>query len=420
VALGQAQVTISLEGWPEGRVAPSSYRLEVVPRKTLPAIKVSPEQQRVLTKDGYSIDEVRFSPDGQTLVVVMHRRVQGEHQFQFRLLDAATGKERGKIFQIDPEPLQSIYSPRLAFSKNSKLLAIHYNLLRYFKEGKNYRDEQSGQLHIFDLDTGRECWRHDGNGMGIGGAAFSPDSKTLVTGNDRCKKTGEGRNQKREFSGEVRFWDAATGKRKPNLPGGPYQIIWSIAYSPDGKYVVFQDEHRGENSQQYLGVWDLAAQKLRLKSMGQNQEAVFSPDGEKLAASICTWTRDANATYKKEIKVWDLAMGKQIASVSLPASKGWLSRPFWSADGKYLFFSSTLGELWRWDRVGSKSPVKVESIVQDSAGKQPLREAGSHDANVALGLFAFGVNSQLPKRITRRNLADDYDELPPPEIVLWT
>ena len=84
-----------------------------------------------------------------------------------------------------------------------------------------------------------------------------------------------------------------------------------------------------------------------------------------------------------------------------------------------LFFSSTLGELWRWDRVGSKSPVKVESIVQDSAGKQPLREAGSHDANVALGLFAFGVNSQLPKRITRRNLADDYDELPPPEIVLW-
>jgi hypothetical protein len=100
VALGQAHVTISLEGWPEGRVVASTYRLPVVPRKPLPAIKVSPEQQRVWSADGYSIHELRYTPDGKTLVVVMTKRVQGERLYQFRLWDAATGKERCKFLAL--------------------------------------------------------------------------------------------------------------------------------------------------------------------------------------------------------------------------------------------------------------------------------------------------------------------------------
>ncbi len=418
VALGQARVTISLEGWPEGRVVPSSHRLPVVPRNPLPAIKVSPEQQRVWSADGYSVDELRYTPDGRTLVVVLTKRVQGERLYQFRLRDAATGKERCKCFQIDPEPLRIIYSPYLAISADSKFLAIRYNLLRYIKEGKGYRDEESGQIHVFDLETGRERWRHDGEGMGILGAAFSPDGKTLGTGHTRCKKTGEGRVQKREFSGEVRFWDAATGQRKPNLPGGPYQIIWYVDYSPDGKYLVFRDEYRAKESEHHLCVWDLAAQRVKLKSTGPNQNAVFHPDGKELATSVCTWLPDGNA-YKRDVKVWNLQTGKQKAALSLPTGKGWLSGLIWSADGKYLFISSTLGQLWRWGPADAKPLVKVESIVPDPAGKQPMRDARAQDVNLASGLYAFGVNGKLPERITRRNLADDYDELPPPEIVLW-
>src|SRR5207253_2293196 len=99
----------------------------------------------------------------------------GERLYQFRLWDAATGKERGKFLQIDPEPLKIIYTPHLSISADGKLLAVRYNLLRFFKEGKTYRQEESGQLHVFDLETGRQLWHHDGEGMGILGAAFSPD-----------------------------------------------------------------------------------------------------------------------------------------------------------------------------------------------------------------------------------------------------
>ena len=360
VALGQARVTISLEGWLEGHVVPSSHRLPVVPRKPLPAIKVSPEQQRIWSADGYSVDELRYSPDGRTLVFVMTKLVQGERLYQFRLWDVVSGKERCKCLQIDPEPLKIIYSPYLAVSTNSKLLAIRYNLLRSFKEGKSYRDEESGQLHVFDLETGRERWHHDGEGWSILGAAFSPDGQTLVTGHDHCKKTGKGREQKREFSGEVGFWDALTGQKKPNLPGGPYQIIWSVDYSPDGKYLVFQDEHRGKESEHYLCVWDLTAQQVRLKCPGPNAKAVFSPDGKQLATGTSTWIPDTT-TYKKSIKVWELQTGKEKASLPLPDGPGFLSRLIWSADGQHLFIASRVGDLWCWDPTGAQPLVKVQS-----------------------------------------------------------
>ncbi len=417
-ALGQARVTVSLEGWQEGRVFPSTHQLPVVPRKPLPEITVSSEQQRVWSADGYSVDELRYTPDGRTLVVVLTKRVQGERLYQFRLWDAATGKERCKCLQLDPEPLKHIYSPFLAISADSKLLAIRYNLLRYLKEGKDYRDEESGQLHVFDMESGRECWRNDGEGAGILGAAFSPDGKTLVSGHNRCKKTGEGREQKREFSGEVRFWDAATGKRKANLPGGPYQIIWSVAYSRDGKYVIFMEEQRGKENEFRLHVWDLAAQEDRLLTTGGNASHAASPDGTRLAVASSTWTREGR-NYKKEIKVWDLGTGKANASLSLGSEKGWIRQVIWSPDGKQLFLASDQGQLWRWDPFGGKPVVEVESIVPVPGAQQPARDAWNHDFHLTLRVCAFGVNGKLPERITRRNLADDYDELPAPEIVLW-
>src|SRR5205085_1068606 len=98
---GEAKARMSFEGWPEGRVVPSTHTLPVVPRNPLPAVRVSPEQTRVVTADGYSVEELRFTPDGRGLIVSLARGVKDGRLCQFRLYDAATGRERLKLHQID-------------------------------------------------------------------------------------------------------------------------------------------------------------------------------------------------------------------------------------------------------------------------------------------------------------------------------
>jgi WD40 repeat protein len=409
VALGKATVTARFEGWPQGRVAPSTHQVPVVARKPLPKVKVSPAQRGSWSFDGYSVNDLRYTPDGRGLVVVLDKRLKDGHLFQFRLWDVAAGKERARLLQIDPEPLKVVYSPYLAVAPDGKSLAVRYNLLRFTKVGKDYRDRENGVVHVIDLGSGRQRWSHEWDGLGVYGADFSPDGRTLVTGHTHCTKTGEGRDQRREFTGEVRFWDVATGREDARLPRGAYQVVWDTQFSPDGKCVWVSDEHReksGASGKTYLHVWDVAAKKARLRLAGFSR-AEFSPDGSRLAAS----------TDKGGVKVLDARTGKELAELSLKLDKGWLLKRLWSADGKYLFLGGSQGELWRWEPGGGKPPVKVQSIPRETKG--PARSARPQHWHLAAGLYAFGVSGELPSRLSKRNLEEDYAELPPPEVVVW-
>ena len=410
-ALDEATVVVRLEGWPEGRVAPSTHRIPVVARKPLQTVPVSPQQRNVWSFDGYAINDLRYTPDGRSLLVVLHKSLKDGHFFQFRLWDTASGKERAKLLQIDPEPLKSIYSPYAAISPDGKLLAVRYNLLRFTKVGKEYKDKENGVIHVIDLEHGRQLWTYEGEELGIYGADFSPDGRTLVTGHTHCTKTVEDGKQQREFSGTVKFWDAASGREKESLPPGQFQVVWDVRFSPDGKDVWISDEHReksypAHNSSEHVQVWDVAAKKRRFLFAGFSR-AVYSPDGTLLAAS----------TAKGNIKVFDSRNGSERSALSLNLDKRWILEKLWSADSKYLFLASSQGKLWRWEWASQRPPIKVESLSSEKG--QPDRDAWPQDANVSAGLYVFGVNGKIPKRITQRTLEEDYAELPPPEIVLW-
>lgn len=410
-ALGEATIALHLEGWPEGRVAPSTHRIPVVARKPVQTVKVSPQQRDIWSFDGYKINDLRYTSDGRGLLVVLHKSLKDGHFYQFRLWDTATGKEKSKVLQIDPEPLKIIYSPYMAISPDGKSLAVRYNLLRVTKIGKEYRDRENGVVHVIDLEKGRQRWSYEGEALGIMGAAFSPDGQTLVTGHNHCTKTGQGRNQQREFTGSAKFWDAASGQEKDSLPPGSFQVVWDVRFGPDGKDVWISDEHRDKSNRHtgsFVQIWDTAAKKRRLCLDGFAR-ADFSPDGARFAAS----------TDKGSIKIFDSHSGAELAALSLKLDKErhWLCERLWSADGKFLFLGSTCGELWRWEPAGHEPPIKVESISPQNG--QPQRDAWPQDGNLSAGLYAFGVNGKIPKRITQRTLKDDYAELPPPEIVLW-
>jgi WD40 repeat protein len=408
VPLGEATVTLHLEGWPEGRVAPSRHRIPVVARKAPRPVTVSRQQRNVWSFDGYAVDNLRYTPDGRRLLVVLHRSLKDGHLYHFRLWDVAAGKEKARALQIEPEPLKIIYSPYPAISPDGKSLSVRYNLLRFTKVGKDYRDRENGVLHVIDLESGRQRWEREGEGLGIYGAAFSPDSRTLVTAHTHCTKTGEGRDQQREFTGTVKCWDAAGGREQGPLPGNPFQVVWDVQLSPDGTGMWVSDEHRaksGQTRENFVEVWELAAKQRRFRIAGFSR-AAFSPDGSRIA--VCTSTGS--------IKVLSARTGAEQASLSLKLDGRWIVERRWSADGSSLFFTSTQGELWRWDPA-RRDPVKVESMA--SKDGQQERDAWSQDWHLSAGLCAIGVSGKPPARLTQRTLEDDYAELPPPEIVLW-
>lgn len=410
-ALGEATVVVRVEGWTEGRVAPSTHRIPIAARKPLQPVKVSLQAREVWSFDGYAINELRYTPDGRSLLVVLHKSLKDGHFFQFRLCDATTGKERAKVLQIDPEPLKIIYSPYVTISPDGKLLAVRYNLLRFTKVGKEYKDRENGVMHVVDLETGRPRWTYEGEELGIYGADFSPDGRTLVTGHTHCTKTVEGGKEQREFTGTVKFWDAANGREQQSLPRGHFQVVWDVQFSPDGKDVWISDEHREKSfparkSSSQVQVWDAATKKRRLLLDGFSR-VVYAPDGAHLAAS----------TPNGKSKIIDSHTGAERSALSLNLDKQWIIERLWSADSKYLFLASTQGELWRWEWAGQQPPIKVESISLEKG--QPDRDAWAQAGNLSAGFYAFGVNGKIPKRITQRTLEEDYAELPPPEIVLW-
>ena len=97
VELGQAEVSIECDGWPEGRVVASRYTLPVVARKSPPTVKLSPEHQRAWSVDGYEIDWLHYLPCGRRMVVKLRRLVGYQPKVQLdeiitRTIDYWRGK----------------------------------------------------------------------------------------------------------------------------------------------------------------------------------------------------------------------------------------------------------------------------------------------------------------------------------------
>jgi WD40 repeat protein len=420
-ALGNAKVTISYEEWPEGQALPSTYLIPVVARKPLPTITVSPDQRRIWSADSYEVENIGFSPNGRHMIVQLSKRMKDGHLYQFWLWDAESGKARCKLFQIDPEPRKTIYTPYISFSKDNDLLALHYNLIRYVGEGKEVRSLNNFDLRVFDLEAGRECWGEELADLNTGGAAFSSDCKTLYVGAYHCKEivTEKGRRYD-DFKGDVRCFAARSGDKQPSLPVGACELVLSVQTSPNGQWLLVQDEHRGNSkSEPHLIVCNLAEGKRQLDvTASALAQGTFSPLGNQIVTSTNTWVQDEKK-YNRDIKIWNLENSKVTTSLPLPAGKGWILQPNWSPDGKYIYLTSNRAELWRWDPAASDPVEKVESFVDDPTGKSSERYAWAQHLSFSAGLCAFGINGKLPQRITKRNLADDYAELPPPEIVLW-
>ncbi|WP_439630623.1 caspase family protein [Gemmata sp.] len=243
---------------------------------------------------------------------------------------------------------------------------------------------------VIDASTGKVLRRLDGTGVAANAVAFSSDGKLVLTGGEdgtaslwdlsRAARvlvlrghtgsvTAVAISPDRErlatgsFDNTVRVWDAASGKELTRFKGGG--IIFSVAFSPDGKSVL-------SGGFDTARVWDVATGKEvhAYSTLAKNdfsrqdlvKSAAFSPDGKLIArggstSGLIVWdtaTKSKLAPYDRKF-----TPGEAIARVVCVA---------FSVDGKKL---ATVDESGKVEVREPATGRPVSGVYRESRPKQP-------------------------------------------------
>ncbi len=278
-----------------------------------------------------------FSPEGKTLAVCGDQAVA--------VWDVATGRLRSTVAS------RSEYgSDAVAFSPDGRTVIIGWKLAR------------GGKLTYFDLPTGRE-WdgielaEIDARSYNSSGLALSPDGATCAVSHLRTPPEGF----------VIKLLDVSTEREKAVLPCTGFL---GMRFLPVGRTLVVHTNRSGFEGDQ-IDLWDIDAgrvqSRLNLPRSILVVQWVISPDGTTLAT--ISWTAEHLAmmlgnqwgveslSWKvrhmrrnsiHEVKLWDIATGRLLATTGNTDTQGFSSVAF-SPDGKTLATVGHYGMVELWD-----------------------------------------------------------------------
>jgi WD40 repeat protein/DNA-binding SARP family transcriptional activator len=234
---------------------------------------------------GHSADltHVAYSPDGKYVL-------SGSNDKTARLWDARAGKEIQQFVHMDGVDT-------VAFSPDGSYILT---------------STWDKTTRLWDAKSGKEIRQFEG-----GGAAYSPDGKTIVTSSDNS----------------VSLWDATTGQKRKEFTISDGTLIYYPVLSPDGKYLLAGD------SAGIAHLWDIQTDQEVQKFTGHTSTVfwvAFSPDGK----LVLTGSWDGTA------RLWDMSTGKELQRFI--GHTGIIYCVAFSPDGRYIFTSSIdrTARLW--------------------------------------------------------------------------
>jgi WD40 repeat protein len=255
-----------------------------------------------------AVEDVSWSPDGTRLASASHDRT-------VKVWDAQTGKEarslRGHSGAVHG----------VAWSPDGTRLA----------SASGYEDDQgefNGEVKVWDPQTGEEALKLQGLTGYVNGVSWSPDGTRLASACEDCR---------------VKCWDTRTGQELLTLQGHA-SCVKCVAFSPDGSRLASSSEGYDPQKKQTLGelkVWDARTGREVLTLEGHTGpfgNVAWSPDGTRLASA--PW-------YQTRVKIWDAQTGQE--TLSLQGHTGAVISVAWSPDGRRLASTSHDKTVKVWD-----------------------------------------------------------------------
>ena len=148
--------------------------------------------------------------------------------------------------------------------------------------------------------------------------AYSPDGKYLVTG---------------DSNGRVQIWNAVTGQELLNLEGHS-SWVWSLAWRRDGQSLASGSDDRT------VKLWNV-----------QTGECVMTLEGHSGRVRSVAWSGDglilASGSGDKTVKLWDVQTGDCVRT--LEGHSDTVNSVGWSGDGLTLSSGSADGTVKLWD-----------------------------------------------------------------------